>query len=193
MGARSGAPAATVPAPGRAVSPPTTAGRVATVQPMAPDVVDDGQRTEEPEPAALVPSGPAHVRAFGILNASTAPLWLAMILFPRSRATAWLVGRADLLLAGLGVTYTALLASELARGGERPDLSDPDALRRALTGPTAFLVGWTHYLAFDLFVGRWIWQQNVAEGRSARLPLLLTWWAGPAGLTVELARRRRRR
>lgn len=150
--------------------------------------MDDDAPAAEP---AFEPSGTNHRQAFSILNASTAPLWLAMILFPRSRLTGWLVGRANLVLAGLGITYTALLAGELVKGGERPDFSDPDALRRALSSPTAFLAGWTHYLAFDLFVGRWIWESSLARGRTARLPLLLTWWFGPAGLTLELARRRR--
>ncbi|MEZ5134139.1 MAG: ABA4-like family protein [Acidimicrobiales bacterium] len=149
--------------------------------------------TDTPGPiAAVEPSSPAHKQAFALLNASTAPVWLAMILFPRARVTGWLVRRCSWLFAGLGVAYTALLAAGVATGGEKVDFRDPDSLRAGLANPTAFLAGWTHYLAFDLFVGRWIWETNVAAGRSARLPLLLTWWFGPVGLTLELARRRRR-
>lgn len=144
-------------------------------------------------PATVAPSSDAQRAAFAILNTTTAPVWLAMILFPRSRLTAWLVRRIPYVLAGLGVTYTVLLAAAMVSSDERPDFRDPDALRKALGHPTGFLAGWTHYLAFDLFVGRWIWQQNIAEGRSARLPLLLTWWFGPMGLTLELVRNRRRR
>ena len=150
--------------------------------------------TERPATSAGVrPSTDAQRQAFTLLNATTAPVWLAMILFPRARATAWLARRCAWVFAGLGVTYTALLATAVATSDEPMDLRDPDALRAALGGPTAFLAGWTHYLAFDLFVGRWIWETNAAEGRSARLPLLLTWWFGPVGLTLELARRGRRR
>lgn len=132
-------------------------------------------------------------QAFTVLNLSTLPVWVAMIVFPRARATAWLVRRSTVVFAGLGVAYTALLAASLASGGESLDPRDPDSLRRALGSPTAFLAGWTHYLAFDLFVGRWIWSSNVAAGRTARLPLLLTWWFGPIGLSTELVRRARRR
>lgn len=134
-----------------------------------------------------------HRTAFSILNASTAPLWLAMIVAPRSRLTARVVRSSTPLLAGLGTAYTALLLKGVLTGGERIDVRDPDQLRRALANPDAFLAGWTHYLAFDLFVGRWIWEDATSAGTTARLPLLLTWMAGPAGLTLHLARRRRAR
>ena len=130
-------------------------------------------------------------RAYSVLNATTAPIWLAMILAPRSRLTARVVGAATPLFAGLGLTYTALLAAGVAGSDERPDFRDADSVRRALGRPEAFLAGWTHYLAFDLFVGRWIWEDANRQGRSARVALFLTWMAGPAGLTLHLLQRRR--
>lgn len=126
-----------------------------------------------------------------LINGSSAPAWLAMILTPRSRLTRWLVDRATLLFVGLGVTYDALLLSGVARSGKLIDFSDPDAVRAALSTPDFFLAGWTHYIAFDLFVGRWIWEDAVADGRNARVALLLTWLAGPAGLSLYLVQRRR--
>ena len=128
---------------------------------------------------------------FQVLNASTAPLWMAMILAPRSQLTAWLMRIATPLFVALGASYSTLLVSGVIDGGERINFMDPDSLRAGLTSPKAFLAGWTHYLAFDLFVGRWIWQESVAAGRPARLSLLLTWWAGPVGLTMFLLRRKR--
>jgi hypothetical protein len=50
------------------------------------------------------------------------------------------------------------------------------------------LAGWTHYISFDLFVGTWIWRKSLAEGKPARLAMLLTWWVGPAGLGLFLGR-----
>ena len=128
---------------------------------------------------------------FQVLNASTAPLWMAMILAPHSKLTAWLMKIAAPLFVALGAGYSTLLVSGVIDGGERINFMDPDSLRAGLTSPKAFLAGWTHYLAFDLFVGRWIWQESVAAGRPARLSLLLTWWAGPVGLTMFLLRRKR--
>jgi len=135
--------------------------------------------------------------AFRVLSASTAPVWLAMILAPRSRVTAALVRWSTPLSFGLGAAYVGFLGASAARGaadGEGlPRLDDPDALRAGLSSPTAFLAGWTHYLVFDLLVGRGIHEHALEHGRTARASLLLTWWAGPAGLTLHLLDRWRRR
>jgi Domain of unknown function (DUF4281) len=128
-----------------------------------------------------------HRRTYAVINGSSAPIWLAMILAPRSRLTRWLVKRATLLFVGLGLGYDVLLASGIARSGDIIDFRDPDAVRDALSEPAFFLAGWTHYIAFDLFVGRWIWEDSLARGRRARLALILTWLAGPAGLSLYLA------
>jgi hypothetical protein len=136
------------------------------------------------------PFSPRRRLAYTIINGSSAPVWLAMILAPRSELTRRLAQQVPLLFVALGVTYDALLASGVVRSGRMIDFRDPDAVRAALSDPDFFLAGWTHYIAFDLFVGRWIWEDALERGRPARLPLLLTWLAGPAGLSLHLARRR---
>ena len=88
------------------------------------------------------------------------------------------------LYAALGASYIGLLAS--GWGGERVDFRDPESVRVGLGNPRGFLAGWAHYIAFDLFVGRWVWEQGLEKGRSTRVALLLTWMAGPAGLTLWL-------
>lgn len=163
-----------------------------------PDAVADvPEPTTGDDPVAEVASrtlgtmSPGQRTAFSIINVSTAPVWLAMILFPNSRVTSMLVRVATPLFAALGITYTGLLVTAMITGDERINFADPDSVRRGLQDPNGFLAGWTHYLAFDLFVGRWIWQESMAAGKRARLPLLLTWLAGPMGLTLFLARRTR--
>ena len=125
---------------------------------------------------------------YTVINTCTAPVWLAMILAPRSPLTRQVVRLATPLYAALGASYIALLAS--GWGGERVDFRDPETVRRGLAQPRGFLAGWAHYIAFDLFVGRWVWEQGLAAQRSTRVALLLTWMAGPAGLTVWLAQSR---
>ncbi len=122
---------------------------------------------------------------YSVVNASTAPLWLAMVLAPRAPLTAQVVRLATPLYAALGASYVGLLASGWG-SGDRVDFRDPDTVRAGLLQPRGFLAGWAHYLAFDLFVGRWIWEQGLEQGRSTRVALLLTWMAGPAGLTLWL-------
>jgi hypothetical protein len=134
-----------------------------------------------------------HQIAWTIVNLSSAPVWLAMILAPRSAATRWMADRLVPLHAGLGVVYTTSLGAGLVSSDERVDFGSMESVQRMLQNPNAMLAAWTHYISFDLFVGRWIWERSLAEGRPARLSLLLTWWAGPMGLTSYLARRRFRR
>jgi hypothetical protein len=137
------------------------------------------------------PLSPRRRNAYTVINTSSAPIWLAMILAPRSRVTRWLVGRANLLFVALGVSYDALLTTGVLRSDRMVDFRDPDLVRAALLGPDVFLAGWAHYIAFDLFVGRWIWEDSVRAGKKAGLALLLTWLAGPAGLSLYLLQRRR--
>jgi hypothetical protein len=127
-------------------------------------------------------------RVFALLNGVVLPWWLAMILVPRSRVTAWLMARLPAVLAALGVSYVGLLvrASEAGWLGGL----DADAFRHALSRPQAFLAGWAHYVAFDLFVGRWIWRTALAERRGCRTALVATMMFGPSGLLLFMAQRR---
>ena len=127
--------------------------------------------------------------AFRIVSASTVPIWAAMILVPNTRLTERLVRLATPLYGLLGAAYVGFLATEVVNGeGGMPSFDDPEALREALGSPTAFLAGWTHYIVFDLFVGRYIWTEARARGRNDRIALFMTWMAGPAGLAMHLAR-----
>ena len=124
-------------------------------------------------------------RIYAVINSCSAPLWLLMVLLPRAPLTRRAVSLATPLYAVLGASYVGLLAA--GWGGERVDFRDPETVRAGLAQPKGFLAGWAHYIAFDLFVGRWIWEQGLIQGRSTRAALLLTWFTGPAGLTVWLA------
>ena len=140
------------------------------------------------EPVARTPAGMQ--RAWSLVNLTVVPFWLAMIVAPRSRATAWLIERAAPLHAGLSVVYSLALVTGAVKADERIDFGKLASVSRAFQQPELMLAGWTHYITFDLFVGSWIWRQALAEGRSARLSLLLTWWAGPMGLGLFTARKR---
>ena len=129
--------------------------------------------------------------AWQVVNASTAPVWLLMILLPRAGVTRRVVDAATPLHTALGLTYVGFLARSVALGTVEVSVFDGESMARGLANPDGMLAGWTHYLTFDLFVGQWIWRTAVEEGRSARLALLLTWWAGPVGLTLFTWQRRR--
>lgn len=139
---------------------------------------------------------------FGWTNLIAGAAWAALILGPRRPAA-----HSFNLYAGVGLlclTYATLLVLlvgglvDPGAGGSRPfDYSDYSiAGIRALFGTDAgVVVGWTHYLAFDLFIGLWISRDADAKGfsRLVQAPfLLLTFLAGPVGLLLWLIVRERR-
>lgn len=96
-----------------------------------------------------------------------------------------LAGRVWPLVLALG--YVVALATHWgsAPGGGFGSLDEVAALFRA---PGLLLAGWVHYLAFDLFVGRWIVDDSLARQRPRwlLLPCLaLTFLFGPAGLLAH--------
>jgi hypothetical protein len=126
---------------------------------------------------------------FALLSVATLPWWLSMLLFPRSPFTVRLVV-SPWGPIGLAAVYVALLLGGLLADGAPASL-DAASLATALSGPWGFLTAWAHMLALDLFAGTWIFRDARYYGRLPRLELLLTWWAGPAGLGLYLWRRRR--
>jgi hypothetical protein len=122
--------------------------------------------------------------AFLLSNLAVAPFWLTMILAPRWRLTErlqrWPIG----VLAPI-LVYALLVLPRL--GTIFPVVADPDlpSVAALLATPAGATVAWAHFLAFDLFVGRWIFLDARARGHSPWLisPLLaLTLLLGPLGL-----------
>ena len=75
------------------------------------------------------------------------------------------------------------------------DFLSIDGLKALFATDAGIVIGWTHYLAFDLFVGQWIAKDADHKGfsRLTQVPLLLlTLLAGPIGLLVWLVLRERR-
>jgi hypothetical protein len=123
---------------------------------------------------------------FSILNLMTIAAWLPLVFLPRVRWAATVVPVVMPVL--LAVIYVALVAATLARseGG----FSSLAGVRALFDNPWALLAGWTHYLAFDLFVGGWEARDAQQRGIPHLLvvpALVLTFLFGPAGLLFYLA------
>ena len=108
-------------------------------------------------------------------------------------------------VAVLCIAYTAMfvglfggLVDPVRVGGATdPDLTNytVPGLRALFMSDGGIVLGWTHYLAFDLFVGLWVSRDADAKGfsRWVQVPILfLILMAGPIGLLVWLAIRERR-
>jgi hypothetical protein len=126
---------------------------------------------------------------FSILNVMTVAAWLPLVLLPRVRWTATVVPVAIPFL--LSAIYVVLVAATLTRSeGGFSSLAGVGAL---FDNSWMLLAGWTHYLAFDLFVGGW----EVRDAQQRGIPhllivpaLVLTFLLGPAGFLLYLTIRR---
>ena len=114
-----------------------------------------------------------------------------MIFVPRWRLTGRLL-RSPLAVVPPALLYAVLIWPRLAE--HVPTLLRPElhAVAGLLGSPAGATLGWTHFLAFDLFVGRWIYLDGRRRGLSAWLAspvLFLTLLLGPLGLLLHLGLR----
>jgi hypothetical protein len=132
---------------------------------------------------------------FNAVNLLALIAWAALILLPR-----WPALLSGVLYLGVGLLcliYASGLIGVVSGIIPNPDGGGADfstiAGVRAIFGSDAGVtIGWTHYLAFDLFVGLWIARDADAKGvsRLVQAPVLLaTFVAGPLGLGVWLLAR----
>jgi len=113
--------------------------------------------------------------------------WLLLAFGPM--APKWIYRISGLALPGLlSVSYFAMILTHWSgMEGSYDSLQNVMAL---LATPNGALAGWVHFLAFDLFIGAWGWQQARANGvpHLLTLPALgLTFLFGPIGLLIFFA------
>ena len=125
---------------------------------------------------------------FGIANVVPLFGWLALCLAPLSRRP--LIAVARIVAVVLAVGYALMVGAALASaGGTLPDLMTLAGLAQAFSNPHVMLIGWVHYLAFDLWTGAWEVEDADRRGMPhwSVLPCLaLTFLAGPIGLVLFL-------
>ena len=123
---------------------------------------------------------------FSILNLIAIAGWLPLLFLPRVR---WATSIGPVVVPLLlSVVYAGLVIWALPRSeGGFSTLSSVSAL---FENPWALLAGWTHYLAFDLFIGGW----EVRDAQQRGIPhllmvpvLVLTFLLGPGGFLLYLA------
>ena len=129
---------------------------------------------------------------FSMVNLLALIAWVSLILLPR-----WPALLAAVLYLGIGLlcliyatgligVVSGLIPNPQGGGADFTTIAGVRAIFGSDAGVT---IGWTHYLAFDLFVGLWIARDGDAKGisRLVQAPVLLaTFMAGPLGLLVWL-------
>lgn len=140
---------------------------------------------------------------FTFSNVVALAAWVTLIALPRKPFPLALVlyGGVGMLCLAYVVMFVALFGgfADPVRdaGAPLPDLSNysVEGLKAFFRSEGGIVLGWTHYLAFDLFVGLWIARDADAKGfsRLVQAPVLFaTFMAGPIGLLVWLLIRERR-
>jgi apolipoprotein N-acyltransferase len=131
---------------------------------------------------------------FKLGSLAVLPFWALMIFLPRWRVTKRLMS-SPLVCAAPAVIYAALVIPRFAEVWQAilsPELSGVAAL---LGSPVGATIAWLHFLAFDLFVGRWIYLDGRERGVSGWVMapvLFLTLMLGPCGFLLHLMVRRTR-
>ena len=124
---------------------------------------------------------------FVAINALVLPAWAMLIFLPKARITNTAV-HSMLWPMVMGSIYTVLLIAAMGFG-----VGDPNAgfslpgVQALFDHPNGVLIGWSHYLAFDLFVGAWIGRDALRRGvpHWQTVPCLLGSFAfGPVGLLL---------
>ncbi|WP_169711964.1 ABA4-like family protein [Erythrobacter tepidarius] len=129
---------------------------------------------------------------FSMVNLLALIAWAGLILLPR-----WPALLSGVLYLGVGLLcliYAAGLMGLLSGLIPNPDGGGTDftsiaGVRAIFASDAGVTIGWTHYLAFDLFVGLWIARDGDAKNISRLLQapvLLATFMAGPLGLGLWL-------
>lgn len=129
---------------------------------------------------------------FASVNLMALVGWAALILLPR-----WPALLSAVLYLGVGLlclVYATGLIGVVSGlipnpGGGGADFTTIAGIRAIFATDAGVTIGWTHYLAFDLFVGLWIARDGDAKniGRIVQAPILLaTFLAGPLGLGIWL-------
>src|SRR5712671_6401746 len=125
---------------------------------------------------------------FSLSNLLVLPFWGLLILLPRWRWTGRIM-RSPFVSATPALLYAALVLPRLGTiwpAVARPTLT---GIATLLGSPEGATIAWVHFLAFDLFVGRWIYLDSQDRRISAWLMvpvLFLTLMLGPAGFLVYL-------
>ncbi|MBW2524433.1 MAG: DUF4281 domain-containing protein [Deltaproteobacteria bacterium] len=124
---------------------------------------------------------------FLVCNVAVLPAWLLLAVAPDRTVTHRAVHAAWIFVA-LAAAYGVLLA--VMQGPEGGGFDSLDGVATLLGTRHGALVGWIHYLVFDLFVGAW----EVRDARRNQIHhgfvvpcLVLTLMLGPLGLATYLA------
>lgn len=127
-------------------------------------------------------------KLFNLAFPAAVPFWALMILAPGWSWTRRIIGSPLIVLVPL-VVYFATVATILPSFAAEMLSPDLAGVLELLSTPEGTATAWAHLIAFDLFIGRWMY----LDSRSLRIHglvmapiLVLTILLSPFGLTLYL-------
>jgi Domain of unknown function (DUF4281) len=128
---------------------------------------------------------------FSLSSLTSIPFWLLMILAPRWTWTRKIIGSPFLILPA-AILYIALVFPNIA--SSFPTLANPklETIQTLLGSSAGATISWVHFLAFDLFVGRWAYLDSLEHKIHPLVmaPILfLILMFGPLGFALYLGTR----
>ena len=123
------------------------------------------------------------------VNTSVLPAWALLIFLPRWKGTRAVVHSMfyPLILGGLYCLCMVLAA--MGAGASGGSFTSIEGIRTLFSSDIGIVIGWAHYLVFDLFIGAWEARDAQKRGFNHLLLvpcLLLTFMVGPVGLLLYL-------
>jgi hypothetical protein len=117
-----------------------------------------------------------------------APFWFLMVFLPHWQWSKRIIN-SPFIIAPAALLYAILVLPLI--GDVLPAVMNPtlDGVAALLASEAGATIGWVHFLAFDLFVGRWAYLDSQKRGISAWLmaPILyFTLMLGPIGFLLYL-------
>jgi hypothetical protein len=125
---------------------------------------------------------------FNIFNTGVLLPWALLLFLPKWKGTQKMI-EWHLPVVILGVAYLLILLTDffISSSGSPIDFLSLSGIKAAFARDEVMLIGWIHYLAFDLFVGMWESVDARKNGISHFLLvpcLILTLFYGPVGFVL---------
>jgi len=125
---------------------------------------------------------------FNIFNTSILLPWALLLFFPKWKGTQKMI-EWKLPVLIIGFAYLVILLTDffMGTGGGPIDFLSLAGVKALFARDEVMLIGWIHYLAFDLFVGMWESVDAQKNGISHLLLvpcLIITLLYGPVGFVL---------
>jgi hypothetical protein len=125
---------------------------------------------------------------FSLSSLLVMPFWFLMIFLPRWKTTKTIIASPYIVIPA-ALLYAALVIPNI--GSTFAQLANPnlEGISRLLGSSSGATIGWVHFLAFDLFVGRYAYLESQKRNLNPFLMALVLFsilMYGPLGMLVFL-------